>query len=178
VVFLLAGAAAAFTLAAAPFVVALLLGHSGRAAQATAVLTIATAACAEYVVLLNIVLIARHRERTAVPAFVAGALVTVGGGIVVLATRPDLEPFWMAAALASGLICTAALLTRAGSRLLPALSRTLATSAVAATAFVAVGFVAGLVPSLRLPCALVLLAPTLFVAREAVPAILAARSAR
>jgi O-antigen/teichoic acid export membrane protein len=175
VVFLLAAAASAITLAIAPFVVSLLLNHSGRDAQATAVLTVTTSACAGYAVLLNIILIARHHERAAVPAFLAGALVTVGGGIAVLVTQPHLEPFWMATALTIGLTCTAAWLTRSGARLFPSLARTLGVSLFAAVAFSTVGFAAGLVPSLRAPLAIVLSVAGALLARGALPAALAAK---
>jgi O-antigen/teichoic acid export membrane protein len=168
VIVVLAASANAVLLAAPAFLIHILLGHHSRDAQATALLTLGGAMAGGYLVLVTMVLIARHGEAIFLRIYTLGAAVMLTGGVAVIALSPQRSALWMAAVLlAAQLLCTVFFALR-GGRVLPHLRGQLRFGAVCAVGFAALGVEAALSPPARAATATALaLVAVAFLARVA-----------
>jgi O-antigen/teichoic acid export membrane protein len=135
-------------------VVGIFLKHPSTEAVRTALVTLGAAGASSYLVLVTLVLIARHHERVFLRIYGVGTGLTVAAGIAVAAAAPSSPALWMAGALVGGQLVSALLFARRGSLLLPGLRRVLATGAVAAVAFSAAGALAAASGDVRAPLAI------------------------
>jgi O-antigen/teichoic acid export membrane protein len=147
IVFALTALANAVLLAAPELVVRLFLNQSDREAEATAMVTLGSAAAAGYLLVLTMVLVARHRESVFLLAYAVGTSLILAGGIAVVAVAPEKSALWMAVALAAGLLAGAAILARRARTELPDLRRPITVAAVGAWIFAGLGAFAAAAPA-------------------------------
>jgi len=150
------------------FVTSLLLGHAGDAAQAAAVLTLATSCATGFVVLFTLVLLARNGEDVFLRVYVAATTVILGGGIVVVLVSPAPRALAMASVFAVGQLVGMFLLARHALVSLPNRKRAVRHGAIAALVLVAVGFLAATTPGVRGSASVVTAVTALVVASAAV----------
>lgn len=156
----LAGAASGLLLAMPEQIVGVFLPHAGSEAQTTAILCIGAAACASYVVLATMVLVARGAERLFLPIYGLSTFVALVGGVGVVLAAPESPAIWMAAVLLGTQLLTAALLDRASRQFAPSLWRDLKRGPQIAASVAAVSVLAAALPDLRTPLAVMTLAVT------------------
>ena len=130
-------------------IVRLFLAHPSAEAVRTALVTLGGAGASSYLVLVTLVLIARHHERIFLANYGVGTALTLAVGIGAAAGAPRSPALWMAAALVAGQIVSSLLFARASSGLLPLLRMPLAFAAAAAVGFAAAGALAAAAPGVR-----------------------------
>ncbi len=131
------------------FVVGIFLEHPSLDAQRTALVTLGASGASSYLVLVTLVLIARHGERSFLPIFALGTAVTVAAGLVVSVADPRSASLWMASGLAAGQLLCAVLFAARGAELLPQLRKVLWAAAATAIGFAAAGAAAAAAAGLR-----------------------------
>jgi O-antigen/teichoic acid export membrane protein len=130
-------------------VVGVFLKHPSLDAQRTALMTLGAAGASSYLVLVTLVLIARHGERVFLRIFVLGTAVTLAAAAAVTIADPETPALWMAAGLAAGQLLGTVLFAARGAELLPHLRRVLWATAAAAAGFAAAGAAAAAAPGAR-----------------------------
>ncbi|HEY8626743.1 MAG TPA: hypothetical protein VIL56_00415 [Gaiellaceae bacterium] len=131
------------------FVVGIFLKHPSLDAQRTALVTLGASGASSYLVLVTLVLIARHGERLFLPIFALGTAVTVVVGLGVSVAGPRSAALWMAGGLAVGQLLCAVLFAARGAELLPQLRKVLWAGAATAIGFAAAGAAAAAAVGLR-----------------------------
>jgi O-antigen/teichoic acid export membrane protein len=163
-VFVLTTFATAVLLVEPGLFVRLFLSYTTREAEATAILTLATAAAVGYLLVVTMLLIARGLERIVLTAYAAGTSIILAGGVAVVAVSPARPALAMAAVFAAGQLAGVLVLARRTARALPELRAAARAGAAGAVAVAVVGTVAASAPSTARPLALLLAAAGLALA--------------
>ncbi len=110
--FVLTWTVSAVLFSRASLIVHVFLNRTDAEAEAAAILSVSTAAAFGYLLVLSVILIARHHEQDAVIPYLSGTALTLVSSIAVVATQLDNDARFMAGALAAGSLLSAFLLSR------------------------------------------------------------------
>lgn len=110
--FVLTWTVSAVLISRSSLIVHVFLNRGDADAEATAILSVSTAAAFGYMLILSVFIIARHHEQDTVVPYLSGTALTLASSIAVVTTQLDNDARLMAGALAAGSSLSAFLLWR------------------------------------------------------------------
>ena len=131
------------------FFVRVLLDRADTDSVVAAIVTLSSSGATGYVMIVTVVLVARHREQVLRGPYTACLTLVAGGTLVAASVTLAHEAVWGAAAFALGQSVGALLLCRRATSCLPRVRRALVSAAAAVCALAAVGAFAAAVPPSR-----------------------------